>query len=470
MKDCHKLGPLFPSLPLKCVSSTLFVVAGLCFSSSLLANNAFNPHGYGTKSKAMGGAGMALPEETASVINNPAVALAVAGTMQAGIAVLHPRARYSTSESENNGENGTFTIGPNAIEAKKKYRVQPYFATSAQLQENSAVSVALYTRSGLNINYRGGSATFDPDGDGPEPVQTLPGTFGDGDAKWRVTQTLVDMAYARQVSEKISLGFAGVLAAQSFKIDGVGSFAPLTETYAESGGSLMPDSLSGNKNDWAFGAGVKVGIHAQLNNYFSAGLMYQTKIWMGRHRDYSDLIPGHGSLDIPANLKAGITWKPLDNLAFSIDAERIFNAGVDAYSNPIENTFDCPTANQGGTDTTSCLGGKNGTGLGWNSMNVYKIGGQWGVTESWTLRAGFSFGDQPISVKQVTNNILTPYLAEAHYTLGFSYRMASGSEWNFSAAYSEEESQYYPNTFDPSQEVMIEADQFDFELSYSWRF
>lgn len=446
------------------------LLAGLCCVSSSFANNGMTPHGNGTKNKAMGGAGIALPGEAAAVINNPAVAIAVAGQMQAGFSVYHPRANYYTTESSNNGENGAFTIGPNDIEAEKKYRFQGFFAESVMLQENSAIAVSLYSRSGMNTNYRGGTATFDPDGDGPQEVQTFPGTLGDGDTNWSTTEVLLDMSYARQLSEKTSIGVTGVLATRSFKANGLGSLAPLTEIYNSSGGAVLPDDLSGNRNDWAYGAGIKVGLHSQLSRSFSIGVMYQSKIYMGKHRKYSDLLPDSGKFDMPANLKIGFTWKALDNLAFSIDAERIFHSGVGALSNTLDDLFRCPGANRGGTDLTSCLGGKNGGGLGWSNMNIYKIGGSWGVTRKWTLYAGFSFADQPISDSEATNNLLTPYLAEAHYTLGFSRTVGDHAEVIFSAAYSEEESKVSVNRFDTTQTLQIESDQFDFELSYSWRF
>jgi len=278
------------------------------------------------------------------------------------------------------------------------------------------------------------------------------------------------MTYARALSEKTSLGITGVLATRSFKANGLGSLAPLTETYASSDGSVMPEDLSGNRNDWAYGAGIKLGLHSQLSRSFSVGLMYQSKIFMGKHRKYSDLLPDNGKYDMPANLKIGVTWKARDNLAFSIDAERIFHSGVGALSNTLEDLFECPTADRGGTDFTTCLGGKNGGGLGWINMNIYKIGGSWGLNDKWTIYAGFSVTSQPIKVSQTTNNLLTPYLAEAHYTFGFARTVGEHAEVIFSAAYSEEESQLSVNRFDTSQDLKIESDQFDVELSYSWRF
>lgn len=452
------------------ISSSLILLAGLALGGHVQANNAMNPHGYGTKNKAMGGAGIAFPRDAAAVINNPATAMAVAGKMQAGLSVYHPRQNYFSTESENNGENGTFTIGPNDITGDRKYLLQPYFAQSVPINDISAVAVSLYTRAGMNTLYKGGTATFDPDLDGPEPVGTFPGTFGDGNASYKMYQTLLDMTYARQVSEKISLGVTAVLAAQKFRAEGLQSLAPLTRTWALHDGEVEVKNLSGNKNDWTFGAGVKVGLHAQFTKTMSFGLMYQSKIFMGKHDNYADLLPSYGSFDIPANLKVGFTWQPLEVLAFSLDMERIFNSGVDALDHSLDDLLECPTAGYGGTDLSKCLGGQNGGGLGWDSTNVYKIGGSWSVTPKWMLLAGFSITDQPISVDQSLNNMLTPFLAEAHYTLGLTYTLDSGADLNFSAAYSEEESQGYPNAFDPSQIVKIESDQFDFEISYSYRF
>ena len=103
-------------------------------------------------------------------------------------------------------------------------------------------------------------------------------------------------------------------------------------------------------------------------------------------------------------------------------------------------------------------------------MNIYKIGGSWGLNDKWTIYAGFSVTSQPIKLSQTTDNLLTPYLAEAHYTFGFARTVGEHAEVIFSAAYSEEESQLSVNRFDTSQDLKIESDQFDVELSYSWRF
>ena len=48
-------------------------------------------------------------------------------------------------------------------------------------------------------------------------------------------------------------------------------------------------------------------------------------------------------------------------------------------------------------DLTSCLGGDNGAGFGWDDMTVYKAGHEVEGGEDWTWRFGYSYGKQPIA-------------------------------------------------------------------------
>ena len=99
----------------------------------------------------------------------------------------------------------------------------------------------------------------------------------------------------------------------------------------------------------------------------------------------------------------------------------------------------------------------------------FSLGSHWDFNDGWTLRAGFSFGDQPVTYYENTFNIPVISLTEAHYTFGASYRLANGDELSFSFMYTEEESLEELNQLDPSQVVRITTDQFDLQISYSWQ-
>ncbi len=453
------------------VSALVFLTAFTVFyAGSALATFGYFPHGFGAKNKAMAGAGMAMPEDAISIVNNPAVAAVIGNRMDVGLTVFIPRRNYTTYESDLNGEDGTFTIGPADIDSDDDLFLIPEIARNWQLKNNSAIGIAFYMRTGMKTKYKGGSVTFDPDGDGPASVATFDGTYGDGETRFEMSQAYLDVTWAKRWGGKTSFGISAVLAAQGLKVKGTGGLAKYTQTFAASDGAVLPDSLSNNGRDRTYGAGLKLGFHRQFGEHFSFGMMYQTEIKMGKSHRYSDLFANGAAMDIPAWFRAGITWQPTDRLSFSIDMQQIWYSKIDAIGNSFFNLYDCPTTGLGGTDLNSCLGGKNGPGFGWKDVPVYSFGASWDISDNWTLRAGMAISDQPVPADETTLNILFPSQTESHYAFGFTRKLNRGHELSFSFMYSEEESIERANQLDRSQTILLTTDQFDFEVSYSWGF
>jgi long-chain fatty acid transport protein len=452
------------------IISTLAVLFGLFAAGSAFATNGYFTHGTGTKNKSMAGSGIALPEDAIDVTNNPAVATEVGDQLIFGAAVFSPIRKYSTSQSQLNGQYGSFTIGPNDLKSDSNYFVIPHIAKSWQLENNNAWALAFYGRGGMNTDWKGGTATFDPDGPGPAPVMTLPGTYGAGDAGVNLSQAFLDVAFAHKLENNWSLGVSAVLVAQMFKADGVGSFAGYTKTFAASGGTAFPTSLTNNGTDMSYGYGLKVGVHAPLSDRVSLGLMYQTKIWMGDFNDYADLFAQNGGFDIPANLKFGLTFKANDAWAFNFDIEHTWYSDVDSVGNPIQYIFACPTAGMGGMALENCLGGDNGAGFGWDDMTAYKAGARWKAGQDFTWRFGYSYGKMPIPEDQMTFNILAPATIEHHITAGFTLERVKGRQFNMAVMFAPNNKSTGPQNFDPTQTVTFEMYQWEVEASYSWRF
>jgi len=456
--------------------TTIAVVTGLCAAGSAYATNGYYTHGNGTKNKAMAGSGIALPEDAIDITNNPAVAPFVGDQLIFGAALFSPTRKYQTTDSMANGQcfpgmGCAFTIGPNNIKSDSNYFVIPHISRSWQLANDSAWALSFYGHGGMNTDWKGGTATFDPDGPmGPAPVTTFDGTYGAGKAGVNLNQAFFDITWAKKFNEKLSLGVSAVVVAQMFKANGVGSFAGYTETFAASGGTVMPTSLSNNGNDWSFGAGLKVGLHSPISDKISLGLMYQSKIWMGEFNDYSDLFAGQGDLDIPADLKFGVTFHANEKLDLNFDFEYIWYSDVDSVGNPIQLLFGCPTAGAGGTNLSNCLGGDSGGGFGWDNMAIYKVGAKYKAGEDWTWRFGYSYGKQPIDNDQMTFNILAPGVMESHFTTGFTLERTPGRQFNMSLMYAPNVKVTGPQNFDPSQNVTFEMYQWELEASYSWRF
>jgi long-chain fatty acid transport protein len=446
------------------------LVAGLLAAGSAFATNGYFTHGIGTKNKAMAGSGIAMPEDAIDIANNPAVAAVIGDHLVFGAALFSPIRKYETSASQLNGQFGAFTIGPNKLTSDKDLFVIPHIARNWQLENGNSLGVAFYGRGGMNTTWNGGTATFDPDGPGPAPIMTLEGTYGGGKAGVNLSQAFLDLTYAKALNDKFSIGAAAVMVAQMFKADGVGNFAGYTETFAASGGMTMPQNLSNNGTDWSYGAGFKLGFHSQLTDQFSMGLMYQSKIWMSEFKDYADLFAQQGGMDIPSNLKFGMTFRPNDIVALNFDIDQIWYSDVKSVNNPISYLYSCPTAGQGGTDLSRCLGGDNGGGFGWDDMTVYKVGMKWKAGEDWTWRFGYSYGKQPIPTSEMTFNILAPGVMESHITAGFTLNRTANRDLNVSLMYAPNKKVTGPQNFDPTQNVTFEMHQFELEVSYGMRF
>ncbi len=456
------------------LTTTAAIALSAAICSPAFATNGYFTHGTGTKNKGMAGAGLATPEDSISIANNPAAALVGVGHLDVGAALFSPLRSYSSSPSLAGGNGGAFTIGPNDIDSDRNYFVIPHVAYGWELSPKSAIGVAFYGRGGMNSKWQGGTASFDPTGQGGAPV-TLPGTFGDGTAGVDLSQAFLDVAYARKVSDRVALGASLVGVIQSFEAYGVGNFAGFTQTFADSilttGAPTQVPNLSGNGHEFSTGFGAKVGIQADLSDKVSFAAMYQTEIGMSELDTYADLFAEAGGFDIPANAKIGVTFRATDTLKISLDAEQIWYADVASVGNAFANLFTCPTANGFTTNvTTGCLGGSNGAGFGWDDMTIYKIGAEWNTGTDWTWRAGYSHGSQPIPDTEVMFNILAPAVIEDHIAGGFTKKNPDGSEWNFAFMYALKGDQSGLSPFDPTQTLEIEMYQWELELSYSWRF
>jgi long-chain fatty acid transport protein len=459
---------------------TLAVAVALAMAAgSASATNGYFTIGFGTKSDAMAGSGSADPQELMAIATNPAGLAALPETIDAGLGLFNPTRSYKTSPSLANGgcspEGCAFTIGPNKLTSENQLFPIPFVGMNWRLDDQSAIAAAFYARGGMNTQWQGGTATFDPDGfQGPSGPVTFPGTYGGGTggAGVDLMQAFLNLTYAwKTTDDRFAVGASAIFAMQSFQARGVGMFAPYTKTYVESylqtGVPKMPQNLSGNGHDLSYGYGGEVGGIWNVSKMFSVAAAYTSKIFMSNLSSYSDLFAQGGGFDIPSTATAGLTVRPMDAFSLNFDYQKIWYSDVPSVHNPVQNLFGCPIL--GGSNLGNCLGGSKGAGFGWQDMSVYKFGGAWKFSDDWTFRAGYSFADhQPIPKDQMTFNILAPGVIEQHFTAGFTHRMEDKNELNMAVMYAPSKSVKGPNNFDPSQMVEFSMHQFQLELSYSW--
>lgn len=447
------------------VSSVLLALAVPAY-----ATNGYFTHGLGVINKGMAGAGTATPEEAMAIANNPASAVLLGDSKQAGISIFSPRRQYTATPSLANGNGGAFTLVPGKVESGSEYFPIPYYARTWARTDTSALGLAVYGRGGMSTDYTGGAAMFDPDGPGPAPVMRLAGPFGMGKAGVDLTQVFAEVAYAGKLNDNFAWGISGIFTAQAFEANGTGSFAPYTQTFAASGGTMMPAYLGNNGLDYSTGFGGKFGVQWQPLERLRVGISYQSRIYMSEFDKYRDLFVAEGGFNIPQNIRLGISWDYNERVTLHYDTDHTNYRDVDSVGNPIHNLFGCPTAGAGGTDISYCLGGDRGAGFGWNDMTVHKLGVSWQPASlpQWTLRAGISHGQQPIEETEVLFNILAPGVIERHFTVGGSYRMQNGKELSLMLMVAPEGEVTGNNTFDPTQRIELKMHQFELEFGLSW--
>jgi long-chain fatty acid transport protein len=392
--------------------------AGMAFSASAFATNGYFAHGYGTKNKGLGGAGVALPQDSMAAATNPAGMVFVGDRLDIGLAIFNPNREYSSTNAG--------AVVTSAQESDAEYFYIPHIGYNKMLSANQSVGVSIYGNGGMNTDYS-------------RPVFTTAGASG-----VNLEQLFVNVSYAHKITSNASVGAGAIVAYQRFKAYGLQNFG-----------------LQNQGNDESFGYGLRIGGQVDVGGGVTLGAAYQTKMEMDELSKYAGLFAEQGDFDIPSNYTLGVAWKAMKDLTLAFDFQRINYTDVASVSNPGPRSF----------ADVGALGTANGPGFGWEDINVFKLGVQY-VTGEWTWRAGWNHGDQPIpTVNEGLFNILAPGVVEDHLTLGFTKTLSKTSEISvaFMHAFSKSVTSTIPAALGGGA-TELKMDQNEIEFSYGMKF
>ena len=455
----------------------------LASSGSALATNGYFTHGVGAQSKGMGGTGIASNADMGTIMtaSNPALGVFMSDSWEAGLSIFSPRRSYEASAQSSGGfpievapGSGIFlpthSIAPGKIDSSSEFFPIPYLAKNWSLGNGGNISAAFYGRGGMNTDWDDGNASatsffcgVDPDTNGPA---TGPGPFCAGNAGVDLSQAFLSLNYSAMIGDNFAWGIGPVFGVQMFEARGVGTFAAVTRTLAETGDIAQVTSLTDNGHDLSTGFGLAAGIWWGITDRVSFGLGYQSKMSMSEFDDYSDLFAQAGGFDIPSSIKGGVSFLATDSLRINFDVEQTAYSEVDSIGNPMANLFACSLLPLGGTSSEPCLGGAQGAGFGWEDMTTYKVGFEWASDENNVWRFGYSYGEQPIQAADVLFNILAPGVMEQHITFGWTRNRANGHQFTLAFMYAPENTVSGPSAFDPVQTIDLTMSQFELEFAY----
>jgi len=424
------------------LSSVLFSALSLC-SLTVNATNGYFAHGYGARSKAMAGTGVAFSQDAVAGALNPAGLVYVGNRFDVEVELFSPLRQYTVEGGPTPAS--VFPLNSGTVTSESDIFAIPTLGWSYQIDNQQSVGVTLYGNGGMNTDYEAFANPLCP------PGSSGTGTFCAGQTGIDMAQAFIVPSYAHSFAKgRYSLGISPIFAAQTFKANGLTSFGAF---------SSDPQHLSNTGRDYSFGVGFRVGGQAELLPGLRLGAAYKSRIYMTEFDHYAGLFAEHGGFDIPDSFNIGLSWAINNAVTTAFDVEHIRYSQIQSVGNPLQPLL------QG-----IPLGSDNGPGFGWNDMTIYKLGAQWQQSDKLILRGGVSYGQQPIDSSQVLFNILAPGVQEWHLTTGFSYAFTGQDDLSFAFMYSPPKTVTGQNPLSPGQTIELEMYQLSGQFAWSRRF
>ncbi|MEP7012194.1 MAG: outer membrane protein transport protein [Acidobacteriota bacterium] len=403
-------GPAFPTPsprlfgPLAAFALIALIDAGLPRPAA--AGNGHFLHGVGAVNSALGGAGVAFPNDALGALSlNPSL-------------LGHMDGYQFQFSLENVGQD-------NAVES----HVGPFAGRTEDQGDDAAVPAFGWTHHEKDSRFAFGMGflglagfSVDYPQDSTNPILSpQPRGFGRFYSSYQYLK--IPFAVSYRASDRLSLGASLNLARATLAGDPVGFAAP---DCSPSPGGLVC-YFPRVDSDSAMGHGLQVGAHFQATPAFALGFSYSTETkfedfeWNSVHANPS--LPNYGTarkikfeLGAPAVAALGLAWTPSPKLAVALDAKRIFYSSTPGFGD------------SGINPATGAI-----RGPGWEDIDVFALGIQFAATPKLTLRGGYNKSDNPIPDSQTFFSLFAPGIFENHGTAGIGYQV--GEKMRLDLAY-----------------------------------
>ena len=367
--------------------------------------------GFGAKSRAMGGLGIAKSHGAESALVNPAMLSSVEGTeISVTTTFFHPVAYYDGGSGEEYSSSD-LTLIPELSFAKK-------------INDHFYLGAGIWVVGGLGADY---SKSGDP------------ATGGNGTMQMRTILGLVKFGVPLVYKESgLSIGFTPIV-----------QYGELDINY------LIPDGAGGVNNiadgsSKDFGLGYNFGLSYDFSQQgiddLTVGFVYKSSIKMN-YKDqvsvatqpFAAALGGAISDDLeqPAEIGLGVSYKFLENHTLAFDYKYISWEDAKGYKD-----------------------------FGWKNQNIYILGYEYKQKE-WALRAGYNYAKSPLreldgtTAKGATLNLLNllgfPVNIASHYSIGGSYSFTDKLSGDIAIVYADEQSNSYNTSALVSQGIASEV-------------
>ncbi len=285
--------------------------------------------------------------------------------------------------------------------------LMPHIFYNKRLDANTAAAFGVYPLFGMGTDY------------------DIPQDFG-----IELSTGVISAALAKRIGN-VSIGFAPGIAVTVFKAKGQ-LLPPPAPAYTD-------------EVDVALGFGVRGGITWDVTQGFRVAVAGSSPYFMDNLGKYRALLGGNGNLRIPATLQAGVSFDLFQGFTVSADYKLIANK---------------TSATISGDPTT-------GQGFGWENQDVFKIGIEWDVNPTLTLRAGYATNTDAIPTQNVQYNVLAPATSNQHFTAGAKMQVSQNIDLEIAGMYSPNNAISGPNGLGGTGS--LDMDQYEVTVGIIWR-
>jgi long-chain fatty acid transport protein len=363
------------------------------------AGNGHILHGIGAVDAALGGAGVALPNDTLGALNsNPALLTRMDGHR------LAFSAEFADAQNAVSSQVGPFA---GRTEESGDVAVIPAFGWTRHREGSRiAYGMGFLGLAGFGVDY-----PQDP----TNPI-LAPQPQGFGRVTSRYEMLKIPFVLAWQVNDALSLGVSLNAGRATLTADPAGFAAPDCSGPTT---CFVPRVST----DSSFGYGLQVGVLYRIDDVWSLGASYATKQDFDAFEWNSQVanpnLPTFGQarritfdLDSPATAAVGLAVTPNARLSVALDAKWVNYADADGF----------------GGFGTDAMG--NATGLGWEDIAVYSLGVQYRPTARLALRLGFNRAENPIPDELTFFNVVAPAIFEDHVSAGLGFQLYENLDLN----------------------------------------
>ena len=367
--------------------------------------------GAGPINRSMGGASTAAPlSASGALLWNPATLAGLSRSeVDVGVELLFPQTSLASSLPANSFGPGIPPVDLSGrTENQDAVFALPTISAYYRPQESPlSYGLGVFAVAGFGLDYPGSAlnATANPILT-PQPPNGL--GLGPIFSHYQVIQIAPALVY--EVNEQLSVSLSPILDIGLAQIDPALFAAP----------NANGQYPTGTHSRTAWGGGFSVGAYYQAGDW-AFGASYKSQQWFQSY-DFNTTNAAGGprtvqfGLNLPPIVSVGTSYKGFDRWLLATDLRYLdYNS----------------TAGFGDSGFAP-----NGAlrGVGFKSIFAVALGAQYQMTDTLSVRMGYSWNENPISSNQTTANVASPLIIQHILSAGASYQVTDA--FSLSAAYS----------------------------------